>query len=457
MVVVRTFRGLRYVPERLAEAGLQAVLAPPYDVIEPDFQDTLYERHPANVVRLILNRKLPTDTAQDNVYTRAAQHLAVWWQEGLLALDAQPAIYAYSQLWTEQEDPERRGTQVERYGLVALLRLEPYGNQTVLPHEATLGGPKLDRLNLIQATGCNLSQVFMLYNDPSRTMETLLFETDEAQETAPWQVVTDDLGVLHRFRAVSETGMINQITALLNRQTLLIADGHHRYETALEVKNLARQQWQAQNPDKPLPPDGALLTDYAMVFFSNMADPGLVVYPTHRLLTAWPPGWSRTRFESELLKRFQIVTEGETFAYQFAANSPPLKLKLREGPWLDDMPDVLRPLDVAQLDAVVFRGMFGMDAEKLKQDGLIRFERQSAAIDNRLQANKAVAAFLMGPPQLAQVRAVCEAGYVMPQKSTYFSPKILSGLVMYPYRPDRHGQLALDALPAMAGAACRPV
>jgi uncharacterized protein (DUF1015 family) len=438
MVTIAPFKGLRYAPQQ----PLDKVTAPPYDVIEPAFQQALYDRNPHNIVRLILNQKQSTDVSPEvlkdypnpeaeNTYTRAAGFLSQWRQTGVMTSDTAPCLYAYSQLW--QEPGQLAPT--ERKGFIALLKLEPYDTQQVLPHEYTLGGPKVDRLHLMNATQCNLSQVFLLYNDPTLTAERLLF--GEASADTAWHDVVDDGGVTHHFAPVSNPQTIQAVQTLFSDKITLIADGHHRYETALQFKQNARTQWQAEHPSQPLPADGDLPTDYMMVFLANMDDDGLKVYPTHRLLNAWPPGWNKERFETELLKRFMLVDSDETFRYQYSATSAPLKLKLRDASLLTSytppVPDVLSPMDVAQLEAVVFQDMLGNDADTLKQKGLLWFERDEAQVYERLQTQQSVAAFLMSTPSVAQVRDVCQAGYRMPQKSTYFSPKILSGLVLYPY------------------------
>lgn len=425
MVHILPFRGLRYNLEKVGSFDL--VTAPPYDVIEADEQQALYDRHPANIVRLILNKKTLEDTAQNSMYTRAAGFLKQWKEEGVLQPEPEPAMFAYSQLW------EHDGKTIERKGLIALLRLETFESKKVLPHEQTLGGPKVDRLNLMQATMTNLSQIFMIYGDPERLVENTVFAAPS--QFKEQQTVTDKDGVQHRVHAITDKNLIQQIQSLFEAQNLLIADGHHRYETALNFREEVRKR--LTESGNPPPPYGALLSDYVMVFLTNMDDPGLQVYPTHRMLMKWPEGWTRERFEEALLQRFDrlpAVSEADAdFTYIATETTQPWPLKLKDPALMASVPSIMRTLDLAILDEAVFQGIFHQTADMLKNNKILRFYRDEALIDSMMQEKACVALFRMGVPSVPEVKAICEAGYRMPQKSTYFYPKILSGLVLYPY------------------------
>ena len=427
MVTFLPFRGLRYQPERLA--SLTDVTAPPYDVIDDALQQKLYAQHPANVVRLILNRETPTDSPKDSPYTRAATTWATWQQQGVIAPDPKPAFYAYSQTFNG----------IERKGLIGLLKIEPYETRRVLRHERTIAKYIADRLTLTQSVGANLSQVFMIYGDPTRFIETRLFDPEA---DLLWLNATDDDGVEHRWRPVCDPALTTEIQQQFAEKTMLIADGHHRYQTALTLKQQARDACKARFGD--VPPDGHLMTDYLMVFVANMDDAGLQVFPTHRVLKRWPDGWTRERFMARLHEAFdaQPAQDGnKDSAESFTAHPDRFFIETPEDNGMRTLlsPNAttpiagldpkLRELDAAVLDQTVFEGFFERSAPDLKTDGILWFDRDEANVRAMVARGEAVAAFYMHAPSVHQVADICESGLLMPQKSTYFYPKILSGTV----------------------------
>jgi uncharacterized protein (DUF1015 family) len=247
-----------------------------------------------------------------------------------------------------------------------------------------------------------------------------------------WAEATDADGVVHRFKAVTDSAAIGKIQALLKDKPLLIADGHHRYETALSYKREVREQLKAKTGQEP--PEGSLLSDYGMVFITNMDDPGLKVYPTHRILYGWPQGWDADRFETELFKRFSIVEEGETFSYRRPGIGPMLKLRIKPEAKPKNLPALLDSYDAALLEETIFKGIFNLSGEVLKQEHLLGFHRNEDEIEALWNNNEVVDGFFLAAPSVKLVHQICESGQRMPQKSTYFYPKILSGLVIYPYR-----------------------
>lgn len=441
------FRGLRYNTDKLAAEGatLNDVVTPPYDVIDQAGQAAFYDRHPANFIRVDLNRKTDRDTAQDNPYTRAAGFIEQWEREGVLQPEQEPAIYAYSQSWTEDD-----GEHVTRRGAIALLKLAEFESGDVLPHEHTLKGPKQDRMELMRQTQCNLSQVFLIYADPQRTLETLLYESPGSGAATglngnAWSEATDADGVIHRFRAVTDDAALSRLHDLFKTKTLLIADGHHRYETALAYRREVRDAIREKTGQEP--PEGSLLSDYAAVFLTNMDDPGLKVYPTHRILRRWPAGWNQARFEEALLKQYERVpAENATFLYRPAGSDErqPLRLKPEAAP--GHLPPLLDTFDAALLEETVFKGIFNSAGETLKQEHILSFHRNEPEIEALWKNGDAVAGFYLAAPSVKLVHRICESGHRMPQKSTYFYPKILSGLVLYPYRAFRDGGHALDGV-----------
>lgn len=429
MVDIFPFRGLRYNLEKLfpkQENGLEFVATPPYDVINEARQEEFYALHPANFIRVDLNRKTPGDSESNNPYTRAAGFTEAWEMDQTLMPEAEPAIYAYSQSW------QQNGETIERKGAIALLRLESFESGKVLPHEHTLKGPKADRIQLMRQTLCNLSQVFMIYSDPQQTLEKLLYPDTTSVTAEKWTSATDSDGVTHRFRPVSNLQIIQPLQALFKEKTLLIADGHHRYETALAYQQEVREQLKAQTGESPEP--GSLLSDYAMIFLTNMDDPGLKVYPTHRILHQWPKGWDQKHFEAELFRYYEVVESDETFCYRNPENPLPVKLGLKPEAKPKNLPALLDQYDAALLEETVFKGIFATTGESLKHAHLLGFYRNENEIEALWQQHKAVAGFYLAAPSVKLVHDICEAGNRMPQKSTYFYPKILSGLVIFPYR-----------------------
>jgi len=429
MVQIIPFRGLRYNTQTVS---LSDVTAPPYDVIDEALQQRLYEQSPYNCVRLILGQKTPDDTASNSVYTRAAGYFSQWQQQNLLSADPKPCMYAYTQTFNN----------VTRKGLVALLRIEAYDTRQVLPHEKTIAKYIADRRELGKTCLANLSQIFMLYSDPTFLAESLLF--DETLST-PWNQAIDGDGVVHQLKPVPDDAAIAKIQALFARKNLLIADGHHRYQTALTIKQEARDAYKAQHGYEPA--DGQLLTDYWMVFLANMDDPGLLVYPTHRLLKEWPAGWNQPQFEAALKAQFTVVdnTVFDDDPQSFQARFPDgTVLTLQPKPdnsFTQAVHPELRKLDVTHIDKVIIEGLFGQTAQQMKQDKTLFFERNDDEARQWINEGTMVCGLWTHAPSVHQVKAICEAGELMPQKSTYFYPKILTGLVFYNYAafPNNNG------------------
>ncbi|MCI0378814.1 MAG: DUF1015 domain-containing protein, partial [Gemmataceae bacterium] len=266
MADVQAFRAIRYDLGRVG--NLSDVVAPPYDVIDARLQEALYERSPHNVVRLILNKETPADSERDNRYTRAAQTLRAWQQEGVLAQDSARALYAYHQEF------EAEGKRYTRKGFMARVRLEKFGAGRIYPHEETMSGPKADRLKLFHATQMNLSQIFGLYPDPEGTVQARL---DAAVGRALPLQATDHLGVVSKLWAVTDQEAVSAVAGLLGPKPIFIADGHHRYETALKYLDDKQQSGEIKSPDAP--------ANFVLMMLVGMQDPGLVILPTHRLLS----------------------------------------------------------------------------------------------------------------------------------------------------------------------------
>ena len=422
MSLVRPFRAHLYRHE--PGADLSALTAPPYDVVSAEQRDALLEANPHNVVAL----ELPggsLDTAEpDNRYATGRRTWREWHTHGVLVTDESSAIYVLEQSW------EREGRHIRRRGFVAEVRLHPFSDGVVLPHERTLPKALTDRLNLTRATAANLSQVFSLFSDPAGETDGI-FAAAIAGE--PMITATDAEGVASKVWAIRDAATIEAITEILQDRQLFIADGHHRYTTALAYRDERR----VQEVDHVLDP----AYDFAMMVLVNMDDPELLVLPTHRLARAEGP-FDAAAFWRHMERYFDLrepdghpgsalaSPERTTFVVRTADGATRVAV-LRPG--VDparvisaDHSDEWKRLDVAVLQEMVLRPVFGISAEDH-----VSLERLSFVKDahEALKVSDADAAFILAPTRMDQLRAVALAGETMPQKSTYFYPKLLSGLL----------------------------
>ena len=430
MADIAPFRGIRY---NLQQVGrLQDVVAPPYDVISPAEQAALHARHPANVIRLILGAEEPGDTGDR--YARAAACLEAWLSQGILIREKEPALYLCR---IEYDDPWGEFHRLTT--LFCRVRLQPFDAGTILPHEATLTGPKEDRLRLMRAVHANLSPVFSLLSDPAGEFERLCAEPS-AQP--PLDTVTDSGGARHHFWVVRDPAFAAAARAHLLNQKLFIADGHHRYETALRYRDEVR----AANGNQPGP------WDWVLMAIANLDSPGITVLPTHRAVRGVAP--ERLAGLEERLRAFFAVEPVRDLAsltaamraeqaagrHAFGLHLPGgelLLLRLTATAAADALLDPTRApawrrLDVALLHGVVIEHLLGVSTDQAMQTGQIAYIKDAAECLRRADAGEYQAALLLNatPPQA--IRDVALAGEKMPQKSTYFYPKLLSGLVIHP-------------------------
>ncbi|HSA58287.1 MAG TPA: DUF1015 domain-containing protein [bacterium] len=432
---IAPFRGLRY---DLSSGKLDPakVTAPPYDVINEDAQRRLYERDPHNVVRVILGHQFPKDTAADNRYTRAAADLERWVREGVLKRDAEPSFYLY-----EQEFRLKDGSHHVRRGFLALRRLEEFGKGKIQPHEKTLAGPKADRLLLMKSCHANLSPIFSLYSDPEHALGRLL---EPHFQDKPLADFADEEGVRQRLWRVSDQALFRKTDEIVGRKNLFIADGHHRYETAL-----AYREWMKSRPEGAKAAEDASF-HYVLMFFSDMEDPGLVILPTHRVLHDWP-GFDPQSFRKKLAALFGLRAfpdgneallqalkgEGARGAQAFGLVLPgeePMLLTLsaerRDSiPALKEVPAALRAVDTLILHRVIFREMLGLREEDEKDPRFMTFVKDAR---EALATPQSDAVFLLNTTPMRVLKEVVETGMVLPPKTTFFYPKLLSGLVFHP-------------------------
>ncbi len=443
MARIYPFRALRYNP---AHVSAQDVVTQPYDKITPAMQQAYYQRSPYNLVRIVL--RLPELFDRDgDIYANAARDFADWRASGILAQERQPCVFAYAQRFAVPGQP---GVVRERRGFIALGELYDYSQGVVFRHEQTLSKPKSDRLNLLRATRAHFGQIFMLYSDPAGTAEALLFGNGAAGETLPDIEVTDEYGVLHRVWKLSDPAKINLLTTSLEDKKLIIADGHHRYETAL---NYSRERAPGQAAESSERAGGALPQPAypeaaAMMTFINMDSEGLVILPTHRVvfgLADFAPQRlleaARTYFEIEELAE----RDAETAMARLAAASPKTAfvavtadgwylMSAKAGPVAEALkgtPARQRQLDIVQLHSLVLEKLLGITPEAIRDQTHLRYLRDAGEAAAQVARGEANVTFLMNPVTMDQLREVAFAGEVMPQKSTDFYPKLLSGLAIY--------------------------
>ena len=419
---IKPFCGLLYNTSRV---DIAEVVAPPYDVITNLQQQELYECSPYNVVRLVLNR-------DKDPYISAAKYLNEWRKTQIVISDSEPAIYVLSQTFTLSD-----GAQVDRKGFIAACRLEEFGKGSVYPHEKTHSGPKEDRFRLFQSTNSMFSQIFSLYSDPESALDVHL---NMVMANHPSLDVTFE-GVRNRLWKLTNERTILAIADELRSQRAFIADGHHRYETALAFRDAKR----LQNPHH----SGKESYNFVPMFFTNMHDPGLVILPTHRLLHS-KPGFQPQKFLKALHQFFHVegcssLPQLMTLLSQCPRHSFGLILSTESHYSLlrlidrspntkqSRVPEIVRQLDVSVLHDIIFKQVLGMSEEEQAKKLFIDYEKDSFRAAKAVEEGRAQAAFLMNPTPIEQVRSVAVAGFVMPQKSTYFYPKLLSGLVMYSF------------------------
>lgn len=425
---VRPFRGIRY---DMGHVGaLSDVVCPPYDVIDPALQDRLYAASPYNVIRLELNREEPGDDAQKNRYTRAAKFLKDWLREGVVAPDQHAELYLYHQTFAVE------GRTHTRKGFLARVRLEPFGQGKIFPHEQTLSGPKADRLALFDATRFNLSPIFGLYPDPKA--EVLAAVESGLRDRTPLEA-TDHLGVQNRLWLVEDARIHTLVQGLMGSKPIFIADGHHRYETGLKYRDDRQVAGQLSGPDDP--------ANFCMMMLVGMSDPGLLILPTHRLVSGFP-GLTAELLASRLASEFEtrVIGEGPAAArgaweeiemggdqdllgFGTVADGRWLIARLRSDAAMDKLcpehgPD-WRSLGVSILHELVLKGLLGSLGT-----ASCRYVHLMDEVLTDVAARGCDLACLVPPASMEHVEAIASNLEKMPPKSTYFYPKLLSGLVL---------------------------
>ena len=448
MARIYPFRALRYDPARVK---MEDVVTQPYDKISPAMQERYYEASPYNLVRVILGKHLPGDTDEENVYTRAAETLRTWRKEHILAEEAEPALYGYSQTYTVPHSDDVR----ERRGFIALGHLYDYAEMVVYRHEQTFPKHKSDRMSLFKATRAYCEQIYMLYSDPAFTAEKLIFGAkgpNGFDDNPADLAITDEYGVVHKVWKLTDPNLINLIVTAMADKKLIIADGHHRYETSVAYAKERSAQLklplnQPRDEDEKLSPGNLPVPAFPeaamMMTFVNMDAPGITILPTHRVVHGLE-GFSSPDFITKASAYFtikELPTPDVTFLKEttgaaFIAATGDGNYLLTAKPdvmaqVLKDLPARQRQLDVVQLHRVVLDKLLGLDQETITRLGNVQYLREADEAVAMVASGEANIAFLIKPITLDQLKDVSLAGDVMPQKSTDFYPKLLSGLAIY--------------------------
>jgi uncharacterized protein (DUF1015 family) len=403
LATVKPFQPYRYT----AKAGDPAkLLTQPYDKISQEMRARYLAASPYNLVRVILGERHAGDNPTDNVYTRSAEHLNEWIHDGVLAQDPTPGFYAYFQ---EFEVPDTRERAV-RKGFIGLGKVEDYSAQVVYRHEQTLSGPKKDRREVLDHTRAHFGQIFMLYPDRENSVDALL---DAVASGEPLMDVADDYQARHKLWAIADPAAMARIAALMADKKLLIADGHHRYETALGYRD--------DHPEDPA-------AQYVMMTFVNMYSPGLKILATHRVVR------NLAAFDAAVFQNTRRCDSVEALKRELAVGKPDalrIGIVTADAVYLLERPRKTGELDVPVLHAEVLGGMLGIGEEAVREEKYITYVRGMDAAVAEVLEKGAQAAFVLEPTPIDEMARVAFAGGVMPQKSTDFYPKLLSGVTIY--------------------------
>jgi len=438
MAVIKPFSGIRYNPEKIK--NISAVVTPPYDVISKAEQQAYYDRHPYNVIRLDKGIDLPGDDENENRYTRASKYFRNWLKSGILIKDERPGFYLMA------VDFEVEGQSFTRYGLVARVRIEPFSKGVILPHEKTFSKVRSERLALMKACHANFSHIFSVYADRDDLLSDL---RAAALDASPVSDFVDDAGCRHRMWRIVDPELVRTVEGTFADRRLFIADGHHRYETALNYRDWVAERIPGFNDEHP--------ANYTMMYLCAMEDPGLKILPTHRLLSGisddrqlalldragtWFDIVSipvRDGQESEGIKEMEaLLAEKRGHVPAFGAvlrARPGLFVFLAKQGYMDvlralQVPDPLCTIDVTVLTQLILIKGLGIKPADLDNEDLFDYITTVSGAVSSVRSGKHDAAFILNPATNEQVRAIAGAGLTMPRKSTYYYPKAITGQVM---------------------------
>ena len=437
MAKVAPFKALRFNNDLIPDLG--KAVCPPYDVINEEQQEGFYQASPHNIIRVELNKTQKSDGLEENRYTRSASHLKSWIDSGVLKPEPSPCFYL-----AQTEYVDDKGSQRTRTGFFCLLKVEDFSTGVVLPHEKTFTGHKEDRFKLTEATSSNISPIFAVFPDEGNLVETAL---QEARPKKAAEDFIDPMGLKQKLHAVCDQEALDKVRKLMSDKVIFIADGHHRYETALAYRDHMRKLHPEAGPEAPF--------EYVLVYLVGMSDPGLTIFPCHRVLPKLHGFNARdfllhaqNYFDHSELPLVQdakadkaAVTEalakagekGNSLGLVSAESDKAYILTLKKGApveW-DGISPTLQGLDVVVLTHVVLEKILGMDDTVRDHTHSIEYVSDMAQVIEQVRSQKARTAFLVNPTRMEQVKAVAKAGEIMPRKATYFYPKVLTGLVIY--------------------------
>lgn len=439
MAKIVPFRGIVYNPERVE--NLASVATPPYDVITPQEQLAFYERHPWNIIRLILGKTSEKDTPQDNRHTRSADFFNAWLSEGVLIQDPSPAFYLTSIDFTVHS------RKITRWGLISQVALEPFEKGVVLPHEKTFSRVKSERLELMKSCHANYSPIFSLYSDSEQTVVNTLRQS--CSEMAPDMKFVDTYGHLHQLWRVTDGAVHRIISDFMNDRSIFIADGHHRYETALNYRQWIADRTPGFSPEHP--------ANFIMMYLCGMEDPGLVILPAHRMVKAisretmdafinaakacfdisrFPmesgidPGTAAEKWDGILnadssQTRIGVVIKNLPQGYLFS-----LKPGVMQRMFGHEMSERMLELDVTVLTRLVLMELLGLNHGQLDDESVMSYSSKTEVALEAVRTGECDAAFILNSTRIDQVKRIAEAGEIMPRKSTYFYPKVVTGQVL---------------------------
>ena len=415
MAGIVPFRGILY---NASKVSIEDVLAPPYDIITPEYRGELYRRSPHNIVRIDFGKEQPGDSETDNRYTRARRYFDSWVNDGVLVRSERPSFYAYEMSY------RIKGEEKRLLGFLGLVKLEELGKGSILPHECTQTNPKQDRLNLMRSCEANISPIFALYKSDGKQVSALL---SRISMTRPYIDSKDSDGAVHRVWQIEERNDMEIITKELEGKTIFIADGHHRYETALEFQREMSAKKRSLADAGPF--------DYVLMFLANMLDEGLTILPTHRLVKEIPNNIGAMLYEffevDPVEKGFDIEKgiSGKGHVFGFFRNSDEIwyLLKYKEGDLSEVRPE-LRDIDVIILHELVLKKI-------LKVTG-VGYEMDINKALDKVRSGQFGAAFFLNPTRVEDVEKAALSSVRMPPKSTYFYPKLLTGIVINSFRSE---------------------
>lgn len=443
MAKIVPFRGIVYNPDRVE--NLASVATPPYDVITPQEQQAFYERHPWNIIRLILGKTSEKDTPQDNRHTRSAGFFNAWLSEGVLVQDPSPAFYLTSIEFSVQT------RKITRWGLISLVALEPFEKGVVLPHEKTFSRVKSERLELMKSCHANYSPIFSLYSDAEQMVVNTLRPScsEKAPGMKPDMDFVDTYGHRHQLWRVTDAAVHRRISDFMKDKSIFIADGHHRYETALNYRQWVADRTPGFSPEHP--------ANFIMMYLCGMEDPGLVILPAHRMVKTISPEimdafmaaatdcfdisrislepesatlsasekWDRILNSGSPLTRIGVVIRNHPQGYLLG-----LKPGVMNRMFGSEMSERLLELDVTVLTRLILMKLLGLNHSQLDDESIMSYTSRTDVALEAVRTGESDAAFILNPTRIDQVKRIAEAGEIMPRKSTYFYPKVITGQVL---------------------------